>query len=72
MEQYLKLIKLLLGNVTENRKAPAEWKIHLNTDEQRLMHYKGDNIEIKTGNKTDEAIKELFKYDKISLNHGRS
>lgn len=70
IEQYLKLIKLLLDNVTENCKTPAECKIHLKmklkftsskeTDEQGLMHYTGDNIKIKTGNKTNEVIKELF------------
>ena len=50
MEQYLKLIKPILGNLTENLKAPCKWQIDLttkinfmsskDTDEQRLMHCK--------------------------------
>ena len=42
------------------------------TDQQRLMNWKVDNIEIRIGDKTNEIIKELFEYSKISVSCGRS
>ena len=32
-----------------------------NNDDKQLMHSKSDNIEIITGNKTDQVINKLFK-----------
>ena len=36
------------------------------------MHCKGGDIEIMIGNKANETIKEIFKYNKISWSCGRS
>ena len=72
----------ILGNTADNLNAPHEQKIHLtmktsfmaskDTDEQQLMHCKGDNIEIMIGSKINRIIKELFKCNKNSWNCGRS
>ena len=70
----LKIILMKLNhtgaNIINNHKTQGEWKIHLtmsinffsskDSEEISTMHSRSDNIEILTGNKTDEFIEELF------------
>ena len=64
------MMRPYLSSIMNDHKTQGEWKIHLATaikfisskdsDETRVMHSKSDNIEVMTGNETDETIKEVF------------
>ena len=69
IKKYLNKIRPCLSDLNDHKKQ-WEWKIQLtiainfvsskDTDEKHTMNSKGDNIEIITGNETDEIIEELF------------
>ena len=59
------------GNTITKRKTQSVWKIQLtmtinfisskpDSEETRIMHTKGFNIEIMMGSETDEVIEDLF------------
>ena len=66
LEEYLNIIRRYLGDMIDNHKAHGEWKIQLvmkiisisslDTSEFCEMHTKSDNIEIKSGTETSDAI----------------
>ena len=65
------MIRQYLSDIINDCKTQDEWKIQLtvemnflpskDSNETRTMHTKIDNIEIMTGNETDEIIEKLFK-----------
>ena len=74
------MIRPNLSDLINNHKTQGERKIHLkipinfisskNSDENRTMHSKSDNIEIMMGSETDEIIEECFEsllkgYEKV-------
>ena len=69
-EEYLNEIRPHLKDIINNLKKSDTWKIQLmtvinfmsskDTAEDRLLHSKGDNIEIIINDKADEVIEELF------------
>ena len=71
VEKYLNRIRLYLKDIINNLKKSDTWKIQLtilinfvsskDNDEDRVMHSKSDNKEIKINDKADEVIEKLFK-----------
>ena len=70
IEEYLKKIRQYLKDIMNDVKKFDLWKIQLtiainsissrDTDEERAMHSKSDNMEIMINDKADEVIEELF------------
>ena len=71
VEEYLDKIRPYLKDIINDLKKSDAWKIQLMTtvnfissnddnDEQRVMHSKGNNIEIMISDEVDELIEELF------------
>ena len=70
LEEYLNIIRPYLGDVIDNSRARSKWKIQLvmriifvsslDTNEIHTMIRKSDNVEIRSGTETKEAINELF------------
>ena len=70
VEGYLNRISPYLKDIINNFKKSGTLKIRLtiannfisslDNDEERVMHLKGDNIEIMINDEADEVIKELF------------
>ena len=71
VEEYINKIRLYLKNIINNLKKSDTWKIQVtitinfisskyDNDKERVMHWKGDNIEITVNDEADEVIKELF------------
>ena len=68
--EYLYKIRPYLKDIINDLKKFDTWKIQLtiainfisskDTDEERVMHSKSDNIEIMINDKADEVIEELF------------
>ena len=72
VKEYLDLTESYLADMINDYKSKGEWKIQLtaeinftslkpDSDETRIMHTKSDNTEIRTGDDTNEVIKEFFK-----------
>ena len=71
IDEYFDIIRPYLRDVIDNYKARGEWKIQLiiriifvsfiDANETCVMDTKSDNIEIKSGIETSDAINELFK-----------
>ena len=70
VEEYLNKIRPYLKDIINNLKKSATWKIQLaivnncissiDNDEERVMHSKSDNIELKISDEADKVIKEHF------------
>ena len=71
VNKYLDMIRPYLVDVINDHKTQSEWKIQLtaainfisskpDSDETRIMHAKGGNIEIMIGSETNEVIEELL------------
>ena len=70
VQEYLNKISPYLKDIINNLKKSGTRKIQLtiasnfisskDDDEDRVMHSKGDNIEIMIDNEADEVIKQLF------------
>ena len=69
--EYLNKIRPYLKDVINNLKKSDAWEIQLtmainvissknDNNQERLMHSKRDNIEIKINHEADEVIKEFF------------
>ena len=68
--EYFDIIRPYLKDMIDNHKARGEWQIQLrmriifasfvDANETRVMHTKGDNIEITSGIETSDAINELL------------
>ena len=68
--EHFDIIRPYLRDMIDNHKARGEWKMQLtmriifvsfmDANETGVMHTKSDNIEIRSGNKTSDAINELF------------
>ena len=68
--EHFDIIRPYLRDMIDNHKARGEWKMQLtmqiilvsfmDANETGVMHAKSDNIEIMSGNKTSDAINELF------------
>ena len=72
VEEYLNKIRAYLKDIINNLKKSNRWKIQLiikinsisskdDNDEERVMHSKSDNKEIKINDEADAVIKKLFK-----------
>ena len=65
------LLRYHSGNKTWVEETPSEWKIQItmavnfifseDSNENRTMHTKSNNVESMIGSETDEIIKKLFK-----------
>ena len=71
VEEYINKIRLYLKNIINNLQKSDTWKIQVtitinfitskhDNDKERVMHWKGDSIEITVNDEADEVTKELF------------
>ena len=70
IKEYLNVIRPYLKGIINDYKTQGEWKIQLimvvtfissiDSNENRIMHTKSNNIKIMMGNEADEIIEELF------------